>query len=155
MPGQTDQQVLVMDKVRRVGIKLLEDLGAEEEQVHAHRVRHEFRDLVDGVVPDFKAADALKDLEQDQQDGRSGTEGGNQEAGRQDGGVPVGPAAHAVIEERGYRMNAHGQRNRDNHQGDHNPLVVGSALKGAKQQVHGHEQVNEKIAIQDQGVPGQ
>ena len=57
--------------VLRVRVELLERLGAVQEQVEEHGVRHQFGDFPDGRVLDFEARETAQQLQDDEQNRRA------------------------------------------------------------------------------------
>ena len=64
-PCDAGEEVLQMDEVLGRRVVLLEDLGAEQEEVEEHRVGHELGDLPDRLVLDRDLGRPLQDLEED------------------------------------------------------------------------------------------
>ena len=149
------EPVFGVEQVLGVGVILLERFGAVQEEVHEHRVRHQLRDLPDGLVLDLETRHVPQQLQDEQQDRGARAERRGQELGRQDRGVPVRTRRETVVEERRHRVDADRHRNRQQDEGNHESLRVRTFREGAKQDVRDDDEVHQEVHVQHDHVPRQ
>ena len=153
--AEPEKPVARVEQVLGIRIELLEHLRPVQEQVQEHRVRHQFRNLPDRIVPDLEGGEPAEHLEDDEENRGTRAEGRREELRREDRRIPVRTGGQAVEQERRDGVDADRHRDRQQHEGHDQPLLVRPAVEGPAQDVCHDDEVDGEVQVEHEHVPRQ